>query len=331
MTSMHSRRRFVSSLTGLGAALAAGPSLAGLRQLAAQEDPAWSGGLGLTRAEFENIVGSGTLVDEFVRYDDPLYRNGAIHALYDGDVLTFMEIDVSETSSGGVIQEAARDHGRSLAPTYSDDPLARYVLGFHATMTDVFDIRVGTSEDLADVSGSSGYVVSLETPSGGDALEAPRTQRIALATERSRPPAVTPAGEPRGLGRPHSEWIDEYGDITVAQAGVTYPVPDFDGGVLVIHNHPDDGVSSLQGISEEGMSLDTALTLIGGWLPADAIREADFLLRPTPGGPLAVSIQTWNLPSLDTHAAVLLYEGGERETTTVSRVTMTLESVDDTP
>lgn len=328
MTSRTTRRMLVRACGGAGVLL----TMARRGRVTAQQD-AQSGGLGLTRDEFETIVGAGTEVDGFVRYDDPVFRNAVIHVLYEeqrsgDDRATFMEIDLSETWSDGVLQDAALDHGLSFAP-FSSEPLARYVLGLVATQTDEFDVRVGENIELAAGAGP-GYIVSLEAPTPGDGAEAPSTQRIALATEEFRTLDVSPSGEPGGLGRPYDEWIDQYGVLPASQAGPTFPVPEFDGGVLVGGVRAGT-VDRIQGTSEAGMSLDTVLAAIGGWLPADAERERTFFLRPTPGGPIGVRIQTWNLPSLETRAAALLYVEGEGETETVSRVTMALESTDDEP
>lgn len=120
MTPTHSRRTVAMALASLGVGIGVDP-FRGLRSSGAQSNGIESGGIGLSRGEWESIYGPGDATQTHVIYREPTY-GGPIYVGFDfanfGDgLLDFLELQWSDASqAGGLAQEDASNLVSSLLP-----------------------------------------------------------------------------------------------------------------------------------------------------------------------------------------------------------------------
>lgn len=120
MTSTHSRRTIVKGMTSLGiASIGPGPGLRA--KIPFHTNGIESGGIGLSRTEWENIYGLGEATQSHGVYRDPTYGGpvyiGFDFVNFDDGLLDFLELhwpDVSE--GGGLAQEEAAAQVSTLLP-----------------------------------------------------------------------------------------------------------------------------------------------------------------------------------------------------------------------
>lgn len=119
METAFSRRSVARWVAGGSVALAVG---AGARNaVAAQSNGIASGGIGLTRTEFEGYFGPGEATQSHAKYIDPTY-GGTIYAGYDfvnfdDGLLDFLELQWQGVSqAGGLSEEIAASEVRTVLP-----------------------------------------------------------------------------------------------------------------------------------------------------------------------------------------------------------------------
>lgn len=120
MDSQLSRRVLARMIVagGLAASTGAAPSTLAAR---AQTNGIDSGGIGVTRVEFEQFFGPGTATQEYMEYTDPTY-GGPIYVGYDvvhvaDSLLNFLELQWSGVSqAGGLSVQMAADEVATVLP-----------------------------------------------------------------------------------------------------------------------------------------------------------------------------------------------------------------------
>jgi hypothetical protein len=155
-------RRSLARLVAAGSlAIGAGPVSS--RVLAAQTNGITSGGIGLTRAEFERYFGAGEATQNYAAYTDPTY-GGPIYAGYDfvhfpDGMLNFLELQWSNVSqAGGLSVGTAADEVLTVLPAD-----ASYVRQFWMGATPGGPISLRseewTSASLAAIRGGRGTIL----------------------------------------------------------------------------------------------------------------------------------------------------------------------------
>ena len=328
-TDTTTRRSFVAST--LGAGLALGASLR-TRQLAAQEAGLESAGLGLTREEFEALVGPGTDEGEIVRYADPNRDGGRISVAYRDGRVAHLELDATGTPAGGFADENdARAAITAYAPADSTET-GVYYLGFMSFRGNIFTTTTAESPGLAEALGNAGtYVSIIERPRLGDGVGGPPVlPRATVSAETDEGVAVTPTGEPGGLGATTDDWEAAYGDSELSdltQRGLQFVVPPFDAAMVQPPLDDNGIIDEIEALVEAGIGIDEAAAFVGGWLPADAVQVTSFYTPATPEGPIALRVQLWDLPTLGAPAVVIFYEDGPEESASVTRILMALKEM----
>ena len=112
-----SRRDLARGIAGAGVAIALSRHVAGA-VTAVEADGIASGGIGLTRAAWEAIYGTGEATQSFGKYTDPTYGGPIYMGLAaEGDVVDFIEVQWQEVSQlGGIPEESAGNQVRALLP-----------------------------------------------------------------------------------------------------------------------------------------------------------------------------------------------------------------------
>jgi hypothetical protein len=153
MSIARSRRDLVKGLAGAGMAFALARSFA----VARQANGIASGGIGLTRAEWEAIYGPGEALQTFARYTDPAYGGpiyvGMDFENVDDGLVEFIELQWANLNQlGGMRQEYAEDATRGLLP---DDARLHETFYMPATPGGPIALRSQrwTSAALADLTG----------------------------------------------------------------------------------------------------------------------------------------------------------------------------------
>jgi hypothetical protein len=330
-TDTTTRRTFVAST--LGAGLALGASLR-TPQLAAQEAGLESAGLGLVREEFEALVGPGTDEGEIVRYADPNRDGGRISVAYRDGRVAHLELDATGTAAGGFADDNdARAAIAAYAPADSTET-GVYQLGFMSMQGNYFATTTAESTGLAGALGNAGmYVSIIERPPMGDTGEAGPSLplRATISAETDEGVAVTPTGNPGGLGPTRSHWEAAYGESQVTQRGTRFDVPPFEEALVLVALEDNAIIVRIEALTESGIGIDDAAAFIGSWLPADAVQLASFYTPSTPEGPIALRVQHWDLPTLGAPAVVILYEDGPEESASVTRILMALKEMQGLP
>jgi hypothetical protein len=113
----HTRRELARGIAGAGVAIALSRHVAGA-VTAVEANGIPSGGIGLTRAAWEAIYGSGEATQAFGKYTDPTYGGPIYMGLTaEGDLVDFIEVQWQEVSQlGGIPEESAGNQVRALLP-----------------------------------------------------------------------------------------------------------------------------------------------------------------------------------------------------------------------
>lgn len=152
----HLSRRSLAMLVSGGALVASGGLRASSRAVA-QSNGIVSGGIGLTRTEFEQYFGPGEATQSYAQYLDPTY-GGPIYAGYDfvnfnDGMLNFLELQWSMTTqAGGLDVETAANEVATLLPA---DAVYRRQFWMGATPGGPVSLRseVWSSASLAAIRG----------------------------------------------------------------------------------------------------------------------------------------------------------------------------------
>jgi hypothetical protein len=158
----HLSRRSLAMLVSGGAVAASGGSWA-LSRAAAQSNGVASGGIGLTRTEFERYFGPAEATQSYAKYVDPTY-GGPIYAGYDfvnfsDGLLNFLELQWSMISqSGGLDVETAAYEVSTVLPA---DAVYQRQFWMGATPGGSIALRseVWASASLAAIRGGKGAIL----------------------------------------------------------------------------------------------------------------------------------------------------------------------------
>lgn len=329
---MTTRRTFVAATLGTGLALGAVRRESAF--VRAQGAELESAGLGLTREEFEAIVGAGTEADGIVRYPDPDRDGGQISVAYRDDRAAHIELDATGTAAGGFADfEDASASIAAYAPADATET-GVYQLGFMSMQGNQFSTTTAESPGLAGALGNAGiYVSIIETPAMGDTGEGPPTLplRATVSAETDEGVAVSPTGDPGGLGATTDDWRAAYGESTTGQRGIEFDVPPFEVAMVLPSLEDSATIDEIEALAETGISIDEAAAFVENWLPADAVQVTSFYTPATPEGPIALRVQHWDLPTFGAPAIVFLYENGPEESATVTRILMAVKEMQGLP
>lgn len=149
--------------------------------------------------------------------------------------------------------------------------------------------------------------------------------RATISAEAADVVVVTSTGEPGGLGATMNAWTETYGDSIAPQRGIQFDVPPFET-TLVEPDYADPStITEIEALVNAGISADDAMATVCSWLPIYAAQQGSFYLNPSPDGPIALRVQTWELPTSGLQATVMLYEEGPEDSANVSQIMMTME------
>lgn len=155
------RRTLTGILAAGSLALATGTSLR--TAAAAQSNGVNSGGIGLTRTEFERYFGPGEATQSYARYTDPTY-GGPIYAGYDfvnfpDGLLNFLELQwTGVNQAGGLLEGTAAYEVSTVLPA---DAVfrKRYLMGATPGGPIILHSEEWTSASLAGVRNGRGSIL----------------------------------------------------------------------------------------------------------------------------------------------------------------------------
>lgn len=179
------RRTLTGILAAGSLALATGASLRTVT--AAQSNGVTSGGIGLTRTEFERYFGAGEATQNYARYTDPTY-GGPIYVGYDfvnfpDGLLDFLELQWSGVSQAGGLAEATAAYEVSTVLPADAVFRKRYRMG--ATPGGPIALRAEewTSASLAAVrNGKGSILVTYQVKTGSLNPGSPMQEYMTAAT-----------------------------------------------------------------------------------------------------------------------------------------------------
>lgn len=300
-------RRTLLRAAGFGMATA-GSAARFPGRLALAQDTAFVG-VGSTRAEFEQRFGSGTEIDAGSRlweYPNPTLSEGFVllvgyqlntEAPDSDEYVGSIEFGFDALEGGGATRDEALGQLLGMMPANVNDVESFRISAPNATAASYGIVHWTTSGD-----DGSRYTASILTWLEEVLVDGEtRVVRASVVRERPGAPAYAPNAGAGGLGLTRPEWEDTFGEGRATQAGTEYPnvtLEDIESSVTVDFGGPDGTITNLALSYEEGVT-DAGLSGQGStFIPEDAMFRGEFMLPPTPGGPIGIAIVLWESEAL---------------------------------
>lgn len=296
-----SRRDVIGTLASSIALYSAGFFRQGV---AARVTQLQSGGVGLSREEFEAIYGPGEPELELVRY--PRVERDAVvmYVGHDNDLVAHIEIGYDAFESGGVAPEHLGDQIASWLPTDAAFADSMIVPARHRELTTFHLSRYESATLGKRTGGRSGILVvaqARETILDAGAPLQTVIERLTLTVPSGDLPSLDATGEPGGIGLSRQDWEAVYGSGQATQVGTFYTnvtLPETGSDVLVRFTPDDQQIAFLEFSYDElgragGVSPSEAEGQSSGAIPIDSQLLEQFDLPATPEGPIALRIHHW--------------------------------------
>jgi hypothetical protein len=304
MTAPITRRHFVTLTAGAAAAL-------GVESALAQATPAGSpvtmtaaaGGIGMTRADWEALAGSGEPAGDFLVYTSPIDGATPVTVGYTDDIVTFVEYDFTVAGDTGIARGDAEAMIAASLPTDSAVH-GQYLIPAMGGAGDTYQATSFTSESLSttlpDATGVMAIQTTLNTGVNPDPTQYTMVTAATITTTSAPDVDLPVTGSPGGIALGRDDWIAAYGNPPEPDYEVeAYPGVGPQGMDVTVRYLPQDDV--IRDIDANGDNLDmlastqiAALEFCGGSVPADAELVQHWYFPPTEAGPLALRAFTLN-------------------------------------
>lgn len=297
-----SRRHFGGLIAGAAAAF-------GIETTFAQATPTGSpattmaaaGGIGLTRADWEAMAGTGSPSGDFLVYTSPIDGATPVTVGYTDDIVTFMEYDFTVAGDTGIARGDAEAMIFASVPA-DVAPHERFLIPSDGETGGTYAATSMTSESLPatlpEATGIMAIQMTLNTGVNPDPAQYTMVTGATITTTSAPDVDVPITGSPGGIALGRDEWIAAYGEPPETDyERESYPGVGPQGMDVTVQYMPQEDV--IRAIDANGDNLDmlastqiAALEFCGASVPGDSEVVQHWYFPATETGPLALRAVT---------------------------------------